>query len=344
MPLVAADLARKHTAMASAPFPFMRATFYRWCERWHEQGDRATRGTVVLAVGDLHVENFGSWRDSEGRLIWGVNDFDEAAPLPWHQDLVRLAASAVLAARAEHLELDPRGACEALHAGYARSVSEGGEPFVLERKSGWLRRLVTSRLRSPVAFWRRMDRLPRTRTAPRPVVDALEAGMPARHLKLQLCRRTAGLGSLGRPRYVALADWLGGQVAREAKALAPSASTLLTGRPRRAVHYDAVLRTALRVPDPTVAVVDGWLVRRLAPFCTRIELAELPDDRDEQKLLGAMGYETANVHLGTTPTARRALARECRVLTPRRLEKLARGLADLVEEDWAAFRRVQRSA
>jgi len=32
----------------------------------------------VLAVGDLHVENFGTWRDAEGRLIWGVNDFDES--------------------------------------------------------------------------------------------------------------------------------------------------------------------------------------------------------------------------------------------------------------------------
>jgi uncharacterized protein (DUF2252 family) len=24
------------------------------------------------------VENFGAWRDVEGRLIWGINDFDEA--------------------------------------------------------------------------------------------------------------------------------------------------------------------------------------------------------------------------------------------------------------------------
>ena len=36
----------------------------------------------VLAVGDIHLENFGTWRDAEGRLIWGVNDFDEAAEMP----------------------------------------------------------------------------------------------------------------------------------------------------------------------------------------------------------------------------------------------------------------------
>ena len=28
-------------------------------------------------------ENFGTWRDADGRLVWGVNDFDEAAVMPW---------------------------------------------------------------------------------------------------------------------------------------------------------------------------------------------------------------------------------------------------------------------
>ena len=51
----------------------------------------------MLAVGDIHVENFGTWRDAEGRLVWGVNDFDEAARMPYAIDIVRLATSAVLA-------------------------------------------------------------------------------------------------------------------------------------------------------------------------------------------------------------------------------------------------------
>ena len=29
----------------------------------------------VLAIGDIHLENFGTWRDVDGRLVWGVNDF-----------------------------------------------------------------------------------------------------------------------------------------------------------------------------------------------------------------------------------------------------------------------------
>ena len=51
---------------------------------------------VLLAVGDLHVENFGVWRDSQQRLVWGINDFDDACELPFTSDLVRLAASALL--------------------------------------------------------------------------------------------------------------------------------------------------------------------------------------------------------------------------------------------------------
>jgi hypothetical protein len=40
-------------------------------------------------------------------------------------------------------------------------------------------------------------------------------------------------------------------------------------------------------------------VRRLAPDCSRIELSALPKVRDETRLLHAMGWETANVHLGS---------------------------------------------
>ena len=47
----------------------------------------------VLACCDLHVNSFGTWRDSEGRLAWGVDDFDDSYPLPYTNDLEWLAAS-----------------------------------------------------------------------------------------------------------------------------------------------------------------------------------------------------------------------------------------------------------
>jgi hypothetical protein len=77
-----ADLAAKHKLMAHDPFSFLRATFYRWMQLFPELCPELTKAPTVLSVGDLHVENYGTWRDAEGRLVWGINDFDEAFLLP----------------------------------------------------------------------------------------------------------------------------------------------------------------------------------------------------------------------------------------------------------------------
>ena len=90
LPLVSADLKLKHQRMARSPFPFLRATFYRWSQLWPEACPDLASAPKVLGVGDLHVENFGTWRDAEGRLIWGVNDFDEPCRLPYANDLVQV--------------------------------------------------------------------------------------------------------------------------------------------------------------------------------------------------------------------------------------------------------------
>src|SRR5580658_26664 len=90
------DLAAKHELMAQDAFAFLRATFYRWMQVFPALCPKTDDAPAVLAVGDLHVENYGTWRDAEGRLVWGINDFDEAFPLPYTVDLARLAASARL--------------------------------------------------------------------------------------------------------------------------------------------------------------------------------------------------------------------------------------------------------
>src|SRR5437868_8305079 len=114
IPLVRQDLELKHAYMADAPFSFFRATFYLWLERWHRECDGLQAAPKVLSIGDLHVENFGTWRDEEGRLIWGVNDLDEAWPGPYTLDLVRLATSAYLAIWSERLTVTKREAADAI--------------------------------------------------------------------------------------------------------------------------------------------------------------------------------------------------------------------------------------
>ena len=121
--------------------------------------------------------------------------------------------------------------------------------------------------------------------------------MPERGLEFRVAHRVAGLGSLGRERYVALADWHGGSVAREAKALAPSACVWAgRGKGPRLFFTRRFWTVPVRCRDPFVRLQKRWIVRRLAPDCSRIELSALPKERDETRLLRAMGWETANVH------------------------------------------------
>ena len=150
--VIPADLGLKHTRMASDPFDFLRATFYRWMQQWPTVCADVARAPRVLAVGDLHVENFGTWRDTEGRLIWGINDFDEAYPLPYTIDLVRLAVSAHLAVAGSQLNVAHEEACAAILAGYREGMEAGGKPFVLEEEHKWLREVATGELRDPVHF------------------------------------------------------------------------------------------------------------------------------------------------------------------------------------------------
>ncbi len=222
--LVQKDLRLKHVNMKSAVFPFLRATFYRWAQIWPKVCPDLASGPNVLAVGDLHVENFGTWRDSEGRLIWGINDFDESHPMAYANDLVRLAVSAHLASEAGSLPLTKKDICDSILEGYCEGLRSGGLPFVLGENHEWLRQIAESELRDPVHFWAKMDALPTVKEAvPISAIDAIEHLMPARDLSYRVARRVAGLGSLGHERYVAIANWRGGRIAREAKALVSSA-------------------------------------------------------------------------------------------------------------------------
>lgn len=332
--VVPADLRLKHARMAESAFYFLRGTFYRWTQQWPQVCPDLAAAPRVLAVGDLHVENFGTWRDAEGRLVWGINDVDEAWPLPYTNDLARLATSALLAIRAGHLALSPREACDAILEGYHRALELRGRPFVLEERHGWLRKMALGELRDPEQYWARLDALPTARGAT--PTGVLRAALPDRRLAVRLVARQAGVGSLGRRRFVALATAHGAHIAREAKALVPSAVAWASGRARASSLCAAILERAARDPDPFFSVRAGWIVRRLSPHCSRIDLADLSRERDEWRLLRAMGLETGNVHLGSPAP----IAADLRRRRGRWLEHAAQTMARLVETEWRECARI----
>ncbi|MCX2179313.1 DUF2252 domain-containing protein [Streptomyces sp. SKN60] len=111
--LLAADPAAfkvKFRKMAGSAFAFYRGTaclFYKDLEREAHGGPYLDERTGRVWIhGDLHAENFGTYMDANGRLIFNVNDFDEAYVGPFTWDLKRLAASLALIGYAKALSDD----------------------------------------------------------------------------------------------------------------------------------------------------------------------------------------------------------------------------------------------
>ena len=103
-------------------------------------------------------------------------------------------------------------------------------------------------------------------------MQLLNASLPKGATNIHYRRRIAGGGSLGRPRYVAIADWRGGRVMREAKALVPSAWTYVHGA--QPPGFLKLARGRYRAPDPFLDVQGKWIIRRLAP--------DFPQDRTQR--------------------------------------------------------------
>lgn len=338
IPLIKDDVDYKHKRMCEDAFPFFRATYYRWAQRFRAVCPEMMSAPAVLGVGDLHVENFGTWRDADGRLIWGINDFDEASQQPYVNDLVRLATSALLAADTCALSIDPADACDALLAGYTESLANRGQPVVLEEHCSSLREMADTQQRDPVAFWEKMNKLPTLADVPDFVRPMLEKWLPEPGLTYRVAHRTAGLGSLGRRRFTALADFRGGSIAREAKELTVSAWGWEDSPGETEIHYTTILRQSIRVHDPLFQIAGSWIVRRLGPHCSRIELAHLPAKHDSRKLLHAMGRETANVHAGDT-NALPAIEHDLTKRGQKWLAAAAHTMADDVKKDWSDWKK-----
>jgi hypothetical protein len=349
------DLASKHEKMAADPFQFLRATYWRWAETILKVCPELKRAPHVLAVGDLHVENFGSWRDAEGRLVWGVNDFDEAARMPYVLDIVRLAVSATLA--------DVRGVsataiCRSILKGYVDGLDEP-RPYVLDRHSEWLRNIVVVTDAERKKFWNKFDpkRLKRKskgkvklagKMRPR-YVKALERARPDKSVVFDYFSRAAGTGSLGRPRYFGVGHWHSDLIIREAKAIVRSGWTL-AHRGSRALRCQDIAWGKYRCPDPFYHLDGRVLVRKLSPNDYKVEAKpKAKADKAEMhkavavsvlvnpKMLHAMGRDLAAVHRGT-PRHRQAIMDDLDGRPRDWLLKAVKAAAASIKIEWAEWR------
>jgi hypothetical protein len=349
------------------PHAFLRGTYWLWAEMADSFIPGIASVPATLAIGDIHVENFGTWRDAEGRLVWGVNDHDEAAEMPYLLDLVRLATSAFLAA-GDRDPVRPAAAgriAAAVVRGYADGLAEprphllDGHPEEDEAAQDlaeWFRDHAAVPRRERRKFWDKLGREwaasagdPGARMPPARFAAALRAALPRDAEAIGIWRRRSGLGSLGRPRWVARAAWRGGFVVREAKGVVPSAWVRAHGGGTRATRCMEVATGPWRAPDPWYHVADGIAIRRLSPNNRKIEAKRGKDGKAgapvgldtllDDRMLEAMARDLAAVHLGTPGAAApiRADFRD-RVEGPALLLDCARSAEAAMLEAWRAFR------
>ncbi|WP_375414196.1 DUF2252 family protein [uncultured Bradyrhizobium sp.] len=337
------DLAAKHERMKDSPFMFLRATYFRWAKSIPTLCPELADAPEVLAVGDLHLENFGTWRDADGRLVWGVNDFDEAAVMPYVLDLVRLATSIRLA---PDRSVPNTKVAHILIAGYREGL-QLPQPALLDEGETWLRSYAIGTDLETGKFWKNIDKAKKYPLIdgkaggkpPRDVMQLLKASLPTGATGIRYRRRIAGGGSLGRPRYVAIADWRGGRVMREAKALVPSAWTCVHGA--QPSGFLKLARGQYRAPDPFLDVQDGWILRRLAPDSRKIELDEDAATHLKDYLLQAMAFDLASIHAAGSAGVE-ALRRDLKKRPRDWLFNAAKTAADSVRKDYEEWRYAPR--
>lgn len=333
--VVERGLEEKHRRMAGDAFMFFRATCFRFARKFNGWFPDLEPALKIPSVGDAHVENFGTWRDAEGRLVWGVNDFDEAAILPWTHDLIRLATSARLA---PGLGGAQTARAEAILQGYQGGL-ENPAPLFVDDTRPWLLALceppgATGR------FERDLSRL-EDDAPPLPVAALLRRHLPPDAVVEAVGSWQKGGGSLGRPRYVMVARWHGGTAVREAKALVPSAWAWAEGKiPAAGKTGDSALFMELtagpyRSADPHLVVEDGFVVRRIAADSLKIELKGKAVQACTTDLLRAMGAELAALHAaGGAPGL---ILRELRRRETGWLHAAARTAEGEVVEDFARW-------
>ena len=224
----------------------------------------------VLGVGDLHLENFGTWRDADGRLVWGVNDFDEAAVMPYPLDLVRLAASIRLAPK---LDVSNPAAAEALLRGLPRRPRPAAAGAAVRRRdlAAPLRRTRRRQAGEILEGSRRAIRKPsRRRRLPR----ALIASLPKDVESVRFCSRVGGrrqsrTAALCRGRLLARRPCAARSQGAGAVGLDLGPTDLDKSR---ASHFLDMANGRYRAPDPFLDVHSKFIFRRLAADSRKIEL------------------------------------------------------------------------
>ena len=128
----------KYSKMRSDPFVFLRGTCHLFYDRLPSSGI-FKNAPPVWSCGDLHLENFGSYKGDNRLVYFDLNDFDEALLAPASWDVVRMLTSLRVGSKSLDISAkEAQGLCEAFLQAYGAALSAG--------KAYWIERLTAEGL------------------------------------------------------------------------------------------------------------------------------------------------------------------------------------------------------
>lgn len=224
-------LALKYRAMRSGVFPFLRGTCHLFYEDWpHDK--QLDAAPLTWICGDLHLENFGSFKGDNRLTYFDLNDFDEAVLAPCTWEISRFLVSVLVAAETlgvNHAQANKL--CQQFLDAYITALADGKARWIERSTSdGMIRSLLQSlkqrsraellASRTRVSGGKRMLRIDGKKTLKATDEDyakvthfmaefASTQADPAFFKVRDVARRIAGTGSLGVERYVILIRGLG---------------------------------------------------------------------------------------------------------------------------------------
>ncbi len=324
-------LALKYAIMRRNPFSFLRGTCHLFHEDWPRE-PLLDKTPLAWICGDLHLENFGSYKGDNRLTYFDLNDFDEATLAPCARDLARLITSVLVAGRALRLKERESGTlAKRFISGYRDALAEGKARWVerqtaegmvraLLRDARYLTRKRLLSLRTRVVGKTRQIRLGKRalpvskaeREKVERIIEKFASGEPnpAFYNLVDVSRRVAGTASLGLERYALLVEGRGGPdklAILDLKQAIPSSMPAKANASRVAWATDAERVVSIQqwvqaVPPallhPVRAGTRSYVLRELQPTQDRLSLETWDHTLDSlEGVMLTMGQVVAWSHL-----------------------------------------------
>lgn len=323
---------RKYAAMSVDAFRFFRGSAHLFYEDLHKESLFKKQPCTWLC-GDLHLENFGSYKGDNKLVYFDVNDFDEAVLAPFTWDVSRMVTSILIGGKVLNIPKDGiRKMADMYLDTYLLYLQKGKSKHVeAETAKGTLKQFLdkVEQRKSKVLLAQRCE----LKKSALRIDDVKQLSLPEKDKKKLIAGlgkwidkskdkryqyglkdaafRIAGTGSLGLKRYVFLGENTQGKsVLIDMKECAPSSAMkwIKKEQPKWESEAERVVWVQRMMQDTPPAMLteyesgdDWYMLRMLQPTDDKLNYQHLASDVGSlEQLMKDMGMLTASAHLRMT--------------------------------------------